>query len=140
MDNINVPVINFYQWFKENAPLLKPGLEIVLVEDNEDEARRMMHFLRQNVSNNVRWIQDGAAAAEFLLFQTDAVPRLVLLDLILPSMDGIDLFRLIKAEPAERMITVNFMITSAESKKYIESLGLDPDGFIEKPKVNSPSL
>jgi two-component system, response regulator len=140
MDKINVPLINFYQWFTENAPLLKPGLEIVLVEDNEDEARKMMHFLRQNVSNNVRWIQDGAAAAEFLLFQTDAVPRLVLLDLILPSMDGIDLFRLIKAEPAERMITVNFMITSAESKKYIESLGLDPDGFIEKPKVNSSSL
>jgi CheY-like chemotaxis protein len=136
MDIISLPADNFYQWFTDNAPLMKPELEIVLVEDNEDEGRKMMHFFRQHVLNSVRWIQDGAAAAEFLLFQTDAIPRLVLLDLILPSMDGIDLFRLIRAEPAERLITVIFIVTSVESKKYIESLGLDPDGYLEKPKVN----
>jgi DNA-binding response OmpR family regulator len=112
--------------------------EIVLVEDNEDDARGMIAFLRANGTTNVRWIQDGATAAEFLLFQTDHTPRLVLLDLVLPSMDGIELFKLIRAEPEERNLTVIFLVSSLQAKAYVESLGLAPDGFLQKAKGNSP--
>jgi DNA-binding response OmpR family regulator len=112
-------------------------MEIVLVEDDDDDAERMMRFLKRNFSNPIRYFQDGEAAVNFLLFETDRTPKLILLDVILPFIDGPEIFRLIRAEPKARNLSVMFLITSLDSKKYIESLGLHPDGYIKKPRENS---
>jgi CheY-like chemotaxis protein len=114
------------------------GIEIVLIEDNDEDARNLMRFFHAHCSNEIRWFHDGAEAAEFLLFRTDAVQRLILLDIILPSVDGIELFRIIKQEPDERNLSVMFLVSSQQSKEYIESLGLQPDGFLKKPKDGLP--
>jgi two-component system, response regulator len=121
------------EWLSDYKELLTEDMEIVLIEDNEDDAERMMRFLRSNVSNSITLIQDGSKAAEFLLFETDNIPKLILLDLVLPGIDGIELFQMIKSEPATRRLSVIFLVTSEETKEYVESLGLNPDGFLKKP-------
>jgi two-component system, response regulator len=109
-------------------------MEIVLVEDNDEDANNLMHFLKENFSNNVRLFQDGAEAAEYLLFNADSIPRLILLDVVLPTIDGLELFQIIRAEPNDRRLAVMFLVSSIRSKEYIESLGLHPDGFLKKPR------
>jgi DNA-binding response OmpR family regulator len=113
-------------------------MEIVLIEDNDEDANNLIQFVRANFSNRVRLFQDGADAAEYLLFNADSIPRLILLDVVLPSIDGIELFRIIKAEPEDRKFTVVFLVSSLSSKEYIESLGLHPDGFLKKPRGVMP--
>jgi two-component system, response regulator len=108
-------------------------MEIVLIEDDEDDAERMLKFLRANFTNKIRHLDDGAKAVEFLLFETDSVPKLILLDLYLPYMDGVELYEMIRHEPARRNLSVMFLISSDDSKTYIDSLGLKPDGYLRKP-------
>lgn len=116
-------------------------MEIVLIEDDEDDAERMLKFLRSNFSNKIRHLDDGAKAVEFLLFETDTVPKLILLDLFLPYMDGVELYEMIRLEPAKRNLSVMFLLSSKESKEYLDSLGLKPDGYLIKPtrKNNVPA-
>ena len=112
---------------------MKQDLEIVLIEDNEEDAERMIKFLKANFTNAIRHIQDGAEAAEFLLFAQNSAPKLILLDMVLPSVDGLELFKIIKAEPKERNLSVLVLISSVKSKAYLESLDVNPDGFLVKP-------
>jgi DNA-binding response OmpR family regulator len=116
-------------------------MEIVLIEDDEDDAQRMLKFLRANFTNKIRHLDDGAKAVEFLLFETDSVPKLILLDLYLPYMNGVELYEMIRHEPAKRNLSVMFLISSGDSKNYIDSLGLKPDGYLIKPnrKNNIPA-
>jgi CheY-like chemotaxis protein len=111
---------------------MKEGMEIVVIEDNEEDATRIIKFLKANVTNSVRLIHDGAEAAEFLLFETDSIPKLILLDLMLPYVDGFELYRMIKSEPKTRKLSVIFLISSAKTKDYIESIGIHPDGYLLK--------
>lgn len=111
-------------------------MEIVLIEDNEDDAERLLKFLRGQFKNPIRHIHDGAEAVEFLMFTSDKCPKLILLDLVLPSVDGIELFNIIRSEPEERHLQVIFLVSSEKSKQYLESLGMHPDGFIKKPRGN----
>jgi CheY-like chemotaxis protein len=53
-------------------------------------------------------------------------------DLVLPNLDGIELFRMIRLEPKKRNLSVVFLINAIEDKQWIESLGLQPDGFLKK--------
>jgi len=109
-------------------------MEIVLIEDNDDDAQRILKFLKLNFTNPVRLIQDGAQAAEFLLFNTDSNPKLILLDLILPSVDGLELYQMIRSEPSERKLYVILLISSPKTKEYLESIGVQPDGYLKKTK------
>jgi DNA-binding response OmpR family regulator len=77
-------------------------MEIVVIEDNDEDANNLMHFIKSNFSNRVRLFQDGAEAAEYLLFNADSIPRLILLDVVLPTVDGLELFQIIRAEPDSR--------------------------------------
>ncbi|MBT1702249.1 response regulator [Chryseosolibacter indicus] len=114
---------------------MKEDLEIVLIEDNEDDAERLIKFLRSHVNNKIRYIQDGAEAVKFLLFESDGAPKLILLDLVLPSVDGFEVFDIIRSEPKERELSVIFLVSSLRSKEYVESLGVKPDGYLIKPKL-----
>lgn len=115
---------------------VKDDMEIILIEDDEDDAERMLKFLRSNFSNRIRHIQDGAAAAEFLLFETDSVPKLILLDLVLPYLDGIEIYNMIRLEPKRRNLSVMMLIHSQENKNYLESIGVHADGYLTKPTRN----
>lgn len=112
-------------------------MEIVLIEDNDEDARALINFLHDHICNTIRLIQDGGQAAQYILLEPSEIPRLILLDVVLPTVDGIDLFRLIKSEPAGKNLSVIFLVSSKETKSYLESLGLHPDGFLKKPRRGS---
>lgn len=113
---------------------MSEDMEIVLIEDNEDDAERLLKFLRSEFKNPIRYINDGADAVEFLMFTGDKSPKLILLDLVLPSVDGIEVFNIIRSEPLERKLQVILLVSSERSKEYLESIGVQPDGFMKKPK------
>jgi CheY-like chemotaxis protein len=109
-------------------------MEIVLIEDNEDDAEKLLRFLRKNFVNPIRHINDGADAVQFLLLEGRSTKKLILLDLVLPSVDGMEIYNMIKAEPAERGLQVVLLVSSHKSKDYLVSQGVKPDGFMMKPK------
>jgi CheY-like chemotaxis protein len=117
--------------------MIEEGMQIIVIEDNEDDAARLVKFLHSHFNNKVVVISDGADAVNFLLFNGDTKPMLVLLDLVLPSVDGIEIFNIIRSEPESRSISVIFMVSSLHAKDYIESLGLHPDGYWRKATCES---
>jgi DNA-binding response OmpR family regulator len=115
-------------------------MEIVLIEDDEDAALCMLKFLKATFTNNIRYIQDGQRAAEYLLFNYDKAPKLILLDIFLPYMDGTELFEIIRNEPESKKLFVMFLVNDESAIQYIEGLGLKPDGYLKKAKKDNPPV
>jgi two-component system response regulator len=117
------------------------GVEILLVEDNPNDVRLTLHALRQHkIANRVQVARDGAEALDFLfgtgLYAGRAVentPKLVLLDLKLPLVDGAEVLRQIKAEPRTQMIPVVVLTTSREDRDIVDSYRLGVNSYIVKP-------
>jgi two-component system response regulator len=116
-------------------------VEILLVEDNPNDVTLTLRaFKRYNLSNGVHVVYDGAEALEFL-FGTDAytgrdfesIPRVILLDLQLPKVDGLEVLQRIKADPRTCAIPVVVLISSREQCAAVESYHLGVDSYIVKP-------
>ena len=110
-------------------------LEILLVEDNPQDAEMTQRALRRNnLANRLHWVKDGAEALEYLLLATDRQkPKLVLLDLKMPKVDGIEVLRRMKGDPALRAIPVVIMTSSNEERDVAESYRLGANSYIVKP-------
>lgn len=106
---------------------------IVLIEDDEDKATLIISILRKHLDASIHHFDDGQAAVDFLFSDEGKNVRLVLLDLILPSVDGTEILKRIKADPFRSQIPVIILTTSSQTQIYVESLGLHPDGYIHKP-------
>jgi len=106
---------------------------ILLIEDDEDKAQLIISILRQHLRGHIRHIEDGQAAMNFLFSDESNSTRLILLDLILPNVDGIEILKRIKADPVKSGIPVIILTASSETQTYVTSLGLKPDGFAHKP-------
>ena len=117
-----------------------PG-DILLVEDNPDELELTLAALKEsNCLNPIHTVRDGAEALEFLFHRGRyahrvlAKPlRLVLLDLKLPLVDGIEVLRAIKAAPATRMIPVVVLTSSRQEQDLVSSYDLGANSYIVKP-------
>jgi two-component system, response regulator len=116
-------------------------VEILLVEDNpNDVALTLRAFKRYNLSNSVHVAHDGAEALE-LLFGTGAhegrgfelTPRVILLDLKLPKVDGLEVLQRIKADPRMRVIPVVVLTSSREQRDIVDSYQLGVNSYIVKP-------
>ena len=97
-------------------------VEILLVEDNETDAEMTIRALRRkNLGNNLVWVKDGAEALDFIFrrgtYETrpSSSPRLVLLDLKMPKVDGIEVLRQIKAHDDTKALPVVMLTSSADS-------------------------
>jgi two-component system, response regulator len=112
---------------------MKEEEEILLIEDDDDRARIIISILRNNLTGKIRHIYDGAKAVEFLFSEESKFTKLILLDLILPSVDGLEILKRLKADPEKRNIPVMILVTSSQTQAYVSSLGLVPDGFVHKP-------
>ena len=117
------------------------GVEILLVEDSPADAELALRALRkQNLANKVHHVCDGAAALEFL-FATGAyadrgienTPKVVLLDLKLPKVDGLEVLRRIKTDARTKRIPVVVMTSSREEHDVVESYDLGVNSYIVKP-------
>jgi two-component system, response regulator len=115
--------------------------EILLVEDNPNDAELTLRALkRHNLANHVTVVRDGAEALEFM-FGTGAYsdreglskPRLVLLDLKLPKVDGIEVLRRFKADEQSRRVPVVVLTSSAEERDIAMTYDLGVNSYIVKP-------
>jgi two-component system response regulator len=114
---------------------------ILLVEDNPDDAELTMRALEQNrVGNAVKWVKDGAEALDYLLrrgvygsLEEDSVPLLVLLDLNLPRVDGLEVLRQLRADARVGLTPVVVLTSSAEERDLVQSYGLGANSYVCKP-------
>src|SRR5574341_2286658 len=103
-------------------------VEILLVEDNPNDVELTLHALKKHhLSNHIEVVRDGAEALDFLFASGDyagrdarQTPKVVLLDLKLPKVDGLEVLRRIKADPRTRLIPV-VVLTSSRTVRYSTS-------------------
>ncbi len=106
---------------------------ILLVEDNpDDEALTLRAFQKNNITNAVAVARDGAEALE-LLSAASELPQLVLLDLKLPKVDGLEVLRQLRAEPRTRLLPVVVLTSSTEEQDLVESYRLGANSYVRKP-------
>lgn len=113
--------------------------EILLVEDNKTDAELTIRALRKhNLANKLLWLKDGAEALEFIfdeekLKNNIASLKLLLLDLKLPKVDGMEVLKKIKSDERTKIIPVVVFTSSKEDKDIYESYKLGVNSFISKP-------
>jgi two-component system, response regulator len=114
-------------------------VEILLVEDNPNDLALTQRALKKaRLANHVHVCRDGAEALDFLFGEgvyagLDQPPRVVLLDIKLPKVDGIEVLRRIKTNPLTRTIPVVMLTSSKEQKDVVESYNLGVNSYIVKP-------
>lgn len=114
---------------------------ILLVEDNpDDEALTLRALKRNNILNEVIVARDGAEALDYLFAQgthsgRDAgkLPEVVLLDLKLPKLDGLEVLRRIRSEPLTRRLAVVILTSSNEERDIVAGYDLGANSYIRKP-------
>ena len=116
-------------------------VEILLVEDNPNDAELALRSLKKhNLANKILWVKDGAEALDFL-FHTGVyadrtgnnIPKLVLLDLKLPKVDGLEVLRRVKSDEKMKVIPVVVLTSSQEEQDRVESYKLGVNSYIVKP-------
>ena len=111
---------------------------ILLVEDNPDDADLTLRALKRNkIMNEVTVARDGVEALEYLLPENGQpktpMPAMVLLDLKLPRIDGIEVLRRIRAEERTRLLPVIILTTSGEQEDLVNSYRNGCNSYIRKP-------
>lgn len=107
--------------------------EILLIEDDADDAELTIHALKKHhLANPIVHIDDGEKALDFL-FSNRQKPTLILLDLKMPRVDGIEILRKLKGDPQKKDIPVIALISSKEGRGYVESFQLKADAYMIKP-------
>lgn len=116
------------------------NVEILLIEDSPTDAELTIETLRkQNLANKLVWVKDGAEALDFLYrrgayaARADCLPKVILLDLRLPKVDGMEVLREVKADPRLNCIPVVVLTSSKENRDIVESYKLNVNSFISKP-------
>lgn len=114
---------------------------ILLAEDNpDDEALTLRALRRANVTNRIVVVRDGAEVLDYL-FGTGAwagqpsnkLPQVVLLDLKLPKVDGLEVLRRIRTDPRTRLLPVVILTSSNEERDRIEGYRLGANSYVRKP-------
>lgn len=117
------------------------AVEILLVEDNPRDAELTIRALKKNnLANNLIHVEDGAEALDFLFArgkykekETDVLPKVVLLDLKLPKVNGLEVLRIIKEDERTRMIPVVVVTSSTEDPDIKAAYELGVNSYIVKP-------
>jgi len=116
-------------------------VEILLVEDNPSDVELTLHvFKRNNISNRIHVVHDGKEALEYIFCNgryagrnMDEGPKVILLDLKLPLVDGKEVLRKIREDPQTRNIPVVVLTSSREDRDIVDSYALGVNSYIVKP-------
>ena len=113
-------------------------IEILLVEDNPDHRDLiLMTFQENHIQNNIHYVSTGEAALDFLHqrgnYQDAPHPGLILLDIKLPGISGVEVLEKIKDDQQFKMIPVVMLTTSANDKDIVESYGNGANSYVVKP-------
>jgi len=121
--------------------MTQQAVEILLVEDNPDDVELMLHALRkEKLSNHIHVVRDGEEALDFAFCRKQYAerssndnPKLILLDLKLPKLDGLEVLRQLKANPITRTIPVVMLTTSKEERDMVASYTIGVNSYLQKP-------
>lgn len=114
---------------------------ILLVEDNpDDEALTLRALKKNNIGNNIFVVRDGAQALDFL-FCTNSyadrdpydLPHLILLDIKLPKIDGLEVLRRLRADKRTHLLPVVMLTSSKEEQDLVESYESGANSYVRKP-------
>lgn len=116
-------------------------VEILIVEDNPNDAEMALRALRRNnLTNNVLGVGDGEEALDFIYcrgaFEKKdpcLLPKIILLDLKLPKVDGLEVLRVMKNDPEKKSIPIIVLTSSKEEKDIVASYQLGVNSYIIKP-------
>lgn len=116
-------------------------IDLLLVEDNEDEARLTVRALAaEQITNNIYWVKDGKEARDYLHAEGDYSsrnhddrPRLILLDLDLPHVNGLELLKMIKSSQITQMIPVVVLTSNMASDLRHECYRVGANSYVIKP-------
>lgn len=119
----------------------KDEVEILLVEDNPNDIELTLHTLRRdNLANRIHVAHDGEEALDFLFRRNqysnrlaNQQPRLILLDLKLPKVDGIEVLRQIRQDPHTKALPVVILTASREEQDMVNGYRLGVNSYIQKP-------
>ena len=109
-------------------------VEILLVEDNPDDAGLTIRTLQKHhLANHLLHLQDGEEAIEYLFNGSNKMPKVILLDLKMPKVDGIEVLRKLKSNDEKKVIPVVVLTSSKEERDIVESYKLGVNAYIVKP-------
>jgi len=117
------------------------AVEILLVEDNPNDVELTLHALRtSHLANDIKVVRDGEEALDFIMCRgpygdrdIDSGPRVILLDLKLPKVDGIEVLRQVKGDPRTHMIPIVILTSSTQERDIVESYKLGVNSYMQKP-------
>jgi two-component system response regulator len=110
------------------------ALEILLVEDNPDDANLAIRALQKNnLANHLLHLEDGQQLLDYVFNENNVMPRLILLDLKMPKVDGIEVLRRLKADEKKKLIPIVMLTSSKEESDIIGSYRLGVNAYIVKP-------
>lgn len=111
------------------------AVEILLIEDNPDDAGLTIRALKKyNLANNLLHVQDGEEALNFIFSgNLRGLPKVILLDLKMPKVDGIEVLRKLKSDDEKKIIPVVVLTSSREERDIVESYKLGVNAYIVKP-------
>jgi two-component system response regulator len=116
-------------------------IDILIVEDNANDAELAILALKgENLANNLIWLKDGVQALDFIFAEGEYIgrdiekrPKIILLDLKMPRVGGIEVLRRIRADERTKSIPVVVMTSSKEEKDIIATYNLGVNSYIVKP-------
>jgi CheY-like chemotaxis protein len=116
-------------------------VELLLIEDNPADAELTVHVLKKHhLANSIEIARDGAEALEFLFGAGEdqaagvtCLPRIILLDLKLPKVNGLEVLAKVKADPRTKSIPVVVLTSSGEEQDVVNGYGMGANSYIRKP-------
>ena len=109
-------------------------VEILLVEDSMDDANLTIRTLQKHrLGNNLLHVQDGEEAINYLFNENNKMPKVILLDLKMPKVDGVEVLRKLKSDPKKKSIPVVVLTSSKEERDIVISYQLGVNAYIVKP-------